>query len=233
MANFRILFLFTFLNVAIMSDKTFGQGDTLIYIGDPLCSWCYGFAPELDNVRAAFPDVPFEMVMGGLRPGGRESISDLSSFLKEHWTEVYRKTKRPFNFGILKQGDVIYDTEYACRSVVVAGQLMPDKKYEYFQAVQNAFYQDNILPNDVDAYVQIAIKIGMDGRTFHEKFKKRQSKADTYSEIDLAAKMGVTSFPTLIAKRNGKLFIVAQGYTDSEIMIAKLRGREFGTTTTN
>lgn len=23
----------------------------LIYIGDPLCSWCYGIAPELDKLK--------------------------------------------------------------------------------------------------------------------------------------------------------------------------------------
>ncbi len=204
------------------------SGDTLIYIGDPLCSWCYGFGPELDSVRAAFPDVPFEMIMGGLRPGGRESMADLRGFLREHWTEVYKATKMPFNFAILDQGDVIYDTEYACRAVVVAGQINPALKAPFFKEVQKAFYQDNILPNDIDAYVQIAIKMGLDGQDYHTRLKNRQSKADTYSEIDLAATMGVRSFPTLIVKMNGKLYIAASGYTKSEIIIAKLKGRGLG-----
>ena len=30
------------------------QRDTLIYIGDPMCSWCYGFAPEMDKILEAF-----------------------------------------------------------------------------------------------------------------------------------------------------------------------------------
>jgi putative protein-disulfide isomerase len=200
----------------------------LIYVGDPMCSWCYGFAPELDSVRAAFPDIPFEVVMGGLRPGGRETMLDLRGFLREHWTEVFRATGQKFNFAILEQGDVIYDTEYACRAVVVADQLKPGIRLEYFKAVQKAFYQDNILPNDVDAYVQLAISMGMDGKTFHEKFKHRQSKADTYSEFELAAAMGVRSFPTLIAKMNGKLYLVSNGYSKADKMIALLHGKEFG-----
>jgi putative protein-disulfide isomerase len=221
-----------FIFIIIMSFMSMinaqAQKDTLIYIGDPLCSWCYGISPEIEKVREAFPNIPFEMVMGGLRPGGRETITELRSFLREHWTEVFRATKQPFNFAILEKGDVIYDTEYACRAVVVADQLKPGIRFEYFKAVQKAFYQDNILPNDVDAYVQLAASFGIDAETFHKKFKGSQSKADTYSEFDLAASMGVTSFPTLIAKMNGKLFLVSAGYANADTLIAKLKGRGFG-----
>ncbi|MBK9151344.1 MAG: hypothetical protein IPM26_10245 [Saprospiraceae bacterium] len=24
--------------------------DTLIYVGDPMCSWCYGFSPKVDKL---------------------------------------------------------------------------------------------------------------------------------------------------------------------------------------
>jgi len=28
-----------------------GEGSTLIYISDPMCSWCYGFAPEISEIK--------------------------------------------------------------------------------------------------------------------------------------------------------------------------------------
>jgi putative protein-disulfide isomerase len=212
----------------ITTSKSMAQQDTLIYIGDPLCSWCYGIAPDIAKVKAAFPNVPFEMVMGGLRPGGRESLMDLKKFLHHHWLEVAQTTGQKFNFGILEKGDVIYDTEYACRAVIVADQVMPGIKYDYFNAVQTAFYQDNIKPNDVDAYVQLAIKLGLDGQAFHKKFQHRQSRGDAYSEFDLAGAMGVKSFPTVIAKMNNKLYLVTSGYANADKMIAILKGRGFG-----
>lgn len=60
----------------------------LIYIGDPMCSWCYGFSPELEKVKQAYPTIKFTMIMGGLRAGGNESLEDLSGYLKGHWKEV-------------------------------------------------------------------------------------------------------------------------------------------------
>ena len=40
----------------------------LIYIADPMCSWCYGFGPELSKLLARHPDATVDVVMGGLRP---------------------------------------------------------------------------------------------------------------------------------------------------------------------
>lgn len=41
----------------------------LVCYGDPMCSWCYGFGPELAALLEARPDVPLRIVVGGLRNG--------------------------------------------------------------------------------------------------------------------------------------------------------------------
>ena len=201
------------------------QKDTLIYIGDPMCSWCYGFSPELDKIKAAFPKTPFEIVMGGLRPGGTEKMSDLRDFLHEHWTEVHRASGQRFNFAILKKSEITYDTEPACRAVILAGKMNPDIKFDFFKAIQESFYIQNNLPNDDDTYVQIAVKMGLDPEKFHSLFKKSQAKMDAYSDFDLAVAMGVTSFPALIAKIEGKLYMVSNGYQKAERIIKLLQNR--------
>jgi len=48
---------------------------TLIYVGDPMCSWCYGFGNEISTVISTLGDrVEVEAVMGGLRPYNTETI---------------------------------------------------------------------------------------------------------------------------------------------------------------
>ncbi|MBK8626081.1 MAG: DsbA family protein [Saprospiraceae bacterium] len=208
-----------------MSELSFSQQDTLIYIGDPMCSWCYGFGPELAKIKAAFPETPFEMVMGGLRAGGTETMVDLKDFLKDHWQEVQEATGQPFNYAMLNQHEVVYDTEPSCRAVMVAGRLKPEIKYAYFKAVQESFYFHNTLPNDDDTFVQLAVKFGIDGETFHKLFKKQQSKLDVFSEFELAQKLGVQGFPSLIAKIDGKLYMVTNGYQKAERIIKLLENR--------
>lgn len=201
------------------------QNDTLIYVGDPMCSWCYGFSPELDKVRAAFPNVPFEMVMGGLRAGGTETMGELKDFLYDHWIDVQKASGQKFNFSILDQRDVLYDTEPACRAVIVANKLKPGVGYEFFKSVQESFYVQNNLPADIDTYIHIGERFGIDPELFHKRFKDKQAKADSYSEFDLANAMGVKGFPSLIAKIDGKLYLVTNGYRKSDEIIKLLKGR--------
>ncbi|MBK9735849.1 MAG: DsbA family protein [Saprospiraceae bacterium] len=204
------------------------QSDTLIYIGDPMCSWCYGFTPELDAIKAAFPQSSFEMVMGGLRPDGTETMGDLKEFLWNHWIEVQQASGQKFNFSILNKHDIMYNTEPACRAIIVADKLKPGIKYSYFQAVQKSFYLENNHPGDIDVYTKIAANLGLDADAFYALFQNPQSKMDAYSDFDLAASMGVKGFPALIAKIDGKLYLVTNGYqkADKIIKLLKAKGME-------
>ena len=55
----------------------------LLYFADPMCSWCYGFGPELDGLLRERADLRVQLVMGGLRayhnakadPAFRETIA--------------------------------------------------------------------------------------------------------------------------------------------------------------
>lgn len=199
--------------------------DTLIYIGDPMCSWCYGFSPELDKIILAFPEVPLEIVVGGLRVNGNESMMELHDFLFKHWQDVHKASGQDFNFSILSQSDVLYNTEPACRAVFVIGQLAPEKKYQYFKLVQRGFYYHNLLPHDAENYARMASECGVDFDQFLQIFESRQAKAEVYSDFELAEKLGATGFPTLIAKIDGKLYLAAQGYQKADKIITLLKSR--------
>lgn len=38
----------------------------LVFAGDPMCSWCYGFAKELDNALTKLPPIPLEIRVAGI-----------------------------------------------------------------------------------------------------------------------------------------------------------------------
>ncbi len=209
--------------LSLLSFEMSSQKDTLIYVGDPMCSWCYGFSPELDKVRAAFPDIPIKIVVGGLRAGGKETMADLGGFLHEHWTEVSDRTGQPFRYDILKQTHILYDTEPACRAVVTMGLLKPDAKYEFFKALQKSFYYDNDKPGVAATYVSIAKKFGVNEAAFKAKFESAEIIQLTRSEFELSHRMGVNGFPALLASIQGKLQVVTNGYAKADKIIAILK----------
>ena len=214
--------ILTFL-IILSSIKMNSQNDTLIYVGDPMCSWCYGFSPELDQIKATFPNTPFKMIMGGLRVGGSETLGDLSEFLKEHWTEIHTLTGQEFKYDILNQTSLLYNTEPACRAVIVAGDLKPEIKYEFFKAVQESFYYHNDIPGTSETYAQIAVRFGINEQTFVKQFEDAKAKVDTQAEFKLAQAMGVSGFPTLLVKIDGKVYLVSNGFQKASRIITALR----------
>lgn len=217
----RIFILLTFLNIQLAKS----QNDTLIYIGDPMCSWCYGFGPELDKIIKAFPNTPFEIIMGGLRPEGRETIGDLKEFLWNHWKEVQIRSGQKFNFSILNKEEMFYDTEPACRAVVIMRRLNHDCAYDFYKAAQHSFFYENIDPLEGETYARLAKDFGVDEEIFLDLFNDEQSKADTYSDFSLAEAMGIHSFPTLIAKIDNKLYLVSNGFQNAEQLILRLKAK--------
>lgn len=49
-----------------------------VYVGDPMCSWCWGFAPALEELQDRY-DIPLRTVMGGLRTGPSANEMDQAS----------------------------------------------------------------------------------------------------------------------------------------------------------
>ena len=74
------------------------QQDTLFYIGDPMCSWCYGFSSQLDEVKENLPEnVQLQLIMGGLRANGTQKMPELKDFLRKHWEEIWRIDRTTFS----------------------------------------------------------------------------------------------------------------------------------------
>lgn len=197
---------------------------TLIYVGDPMCSWCYGFTNELDEaVGELSNEVNFELIMGGLRPYNDESMYDLKNFLVDHWEEVHARTGQKFSYDILEQKEMMYDTEPACRAVVTLKSIEPSLVHTYFKSTQHSFYFQNKNPLSSETYSELAQKLGIDKDTFESKFNSEEMKQAVKDEFSYAAQLGATSFPTLILKQGENYYLVSRGYSKSEVIVKSIR----------
>ncbi len=195
----------------------------LIYVGDPMCSWCYGFAEEITAVKEALEgQVDFQLVMGGLRPYNTQTMSDLGEFLKHHWEDVNKRSKQPFIYDILEDTSFVYDTEPPCRAVVVVRNIDSNKEFEFFKAVQKAFYLENKNTNELETYLQIAENLGMSKSAFKKHFLSEEYKVKVAQDFQLARSIGANSFPTVLLEINGQYEVVASGYSTAEKVLARV-----------
>ena len=192
----------------------------LIYVGDPMCSWCYGIAPELEKLQEDLEDdITLEIVMGGLRPYNTQKMIELKSFLTHHWEDVNKASGQEFNYGILDDTELVYDTEPPSRALIAVRNMDESKAMRFFFEIQELFYLKNKNMFLVETYEDIINGMGLDYNTFKEHFESEELKRQTKKDFLRASEYGVRSFPTLLLIEGDKRNIIAQGYTKAESML--------------
>lgn len=190
------------------------EENSLIYVGDTLCSWCYGFAPELDRFITNHPELKLRMVQGGLRPYGTEMLHDMKDFLQSHYTEIEKRTGQPFAKDLFDKENFVVDTEPASRAVVVCRIMAPNKELDFFKAVQHAFYLETQNINKVETFLEVAKKLGLDIDKYAELFESEEAKYATKTDFQLSSEMGVKGFPSVILKIKGMFYMISNGYRE-------------------
>ncbi len=196
-------------------------GARLIYVGDPLCSWCYGFGPQITALREALGRrAGLQVILGGLRPYTTEPWDEgLRNYLREAWQNVASASGQPFNFEVLKREDFVYDTEPACRAVVTAHAMREDAALPVFLAIQEAFYRDNRDPLQPEVLGSIAEENGLEQPDFLARFATEEMQTTTRAHFEASRHMGVQGFPTVLIEGDGQVGLLAHGYAQAEPMI--------------
>jgi putative protein-disulfide isomerase len=196
----------------------------LIYVMDPMCSWCYGFAPVVEGLVNEYKgSLQFKIVMGGLRPGTEKPLdAQMKETIKHHWQDVNKVTEQPFDFTFFDREEFIYDTEPACRAVVTMRYLKPVCELDFVKAIQTAFYANN---NDVtkrDVLASIAYQFGVEEESFLEKFDSDEMKEKTQQDFNIARHLQATAFPSLYLLNGTSIHLINRGYRPYDGMKAHL-----------
>lgn len=197
----------------------------LIYIGDPMCSWCWGSSNVVKEARAFALEkgIQFSAIVGGLRPGGGDEWNDaMKRFLRKEWANIQQATKQPFSFKILDREQFNYDTEPSCRAVVVArdlwqGQDDNDQKLlEFFSAIQYKFYVGGEDPTSLDFYKSICLEHHIDFDKFSALFESDEAKNKTHEEFLLNRSWNIRGFPSFALRVGNQVTPIGSGYMQIE-----------------
>jgi len=204
----------------------------LIFVADPMCSWCYGFGKELTTFSQTHPELPLSIVLGGVRAGETAVLDDEGKqFRLGHWARVEAASGLPFNReALLARQGFVYDTEPICRAVVAARRLAPQADLlAVFRALQHAFYVDGLDTTDGAVLAQVGAAIlhasgqPVTAEQFLAEWQADATLAETQADFLQARRWGVRSFPALLIEIAGQLHAISPGYTSAATLEVNLQ----------
>lgn len=190
------------------------QQRILWYFADPMCSWCWGFAPVIGAIRETCSErMKIALMLGGLRPGTTEPMTPESrEEILHHWREVHRMTGQPFAFeGAMPEG-FIYDTEPPSRAVIAVADIRPEVIFPYFKSVQEAFYAHGQNVTQPDTLADLVEQHNMERSVFLDRFNSDDIRKKTQTHFQIARQSGVRGFPTVILQSGNTGTLLTHGY---------------------
>ena len=198
-----------------MTDHSAVTPSHLLYFADPMCSWCYGFAPVIVAISEHFGDrLPLRVVVGGLRAGNTQAMREQDrEYISGAWKRVSEASGQPFDFRFFDRETFVYDTEPACRAVVTMRNRRPELTLAMKSAISTAFYANNRDVTKDDVLGDVAGEVGDERTAFLADFLSPEIRNETFRDFLFAQQSGVHGFPCLlVGSEDSSYVLVTNGY---------------------
>jgi len=198
---------------------------TLIYVHDPMCSWCWGFTDVYQQLVEQLPaEIDVLRLLGGLAPDSDVPMPEsMRAMLQQTWHRI--ETMIPgkvFNFDFWDQCVPRRSTYPACRAVIAAREQGNQYDVIMTQAIQQAYYQQARNPSDDETLIELAGEIGLDQHRFAGQLRDSVSHQQLLDEINSARSIGIDSFPSLMLERGGQHYPVLSNYTNVDPILNQI-----------
>ncbi|WP_028468652.1 DsbA family protein [Neptunomonas japonica] len=197
----------------------------LLYVMDPMCSWCWAFSPTIQAIKKHFPTLTIQYVMGGLATDSDSTMSlEQQKAIQSIWHQIEAKTGAQFNYDFWTQCTPRRSTWRACRAIIVADQLQPGSASTMAQAIQQAYYLEAKNPSDSATLTALATTIGIDTTEFSIQLDAQDTHQQLKNHMMISQQLDVSGFPALRAVKGQQAIRISDGYCSSEGVIKRLQG---------
>ena len=123
----------------------------LIYVHDPMCSWCYGFAKAYHQLIDKLPeDIEIIRLLGGLAPDTDEIMPESTrQMVRQNWERISEVIPGvEFNYDFWTNCQPRRATYPSCRSVIAAREQGEEYDDLITRQIHQAYYQQARNPSE-------------------------------------------------------------------------------------
>jgi putative protein-disulfide isomerase len=197
----------------------------LLYVHDPMCSWCWAFRPAFASLREQLPrELRLRKVVGGLAPDDDQPMpEEMRARLRGIWQRIQDTVPGTrFNFAFWENCVPRRSTYNACRAVLAAARISPRSEDLMIEAIQWAYYVEARNPSDVETLVDLASEVGLDRARFAAEFSSEAVEARLREETAFARRPPFQGFPSLAIQAETGLYPIAVDYRDAHPMLRQI-----------
>ena len=187
-----------------------------------MCSWCWGFKKTFTRLQEELPSkLKLTYLLGGLAKDTNNPMPKIMQRnIQDTWHQIEKEIPgTSFNFSFWQNNTPRRSTYPACRAVIAARKLNPNKHQEMIIAIQDAYYKRALNPSDNTVLAQLASEISLDKTLFNDSLDSPEIKSELDHEVALSRKLGAQGFPSLIINHSNKTNFISIDYNNHQPML--------------
>jgi len=206
----------------------------LYYVHDPMCSWCWGFYPQWQALKAALTQeyqnsIIIENVVGGLAKDTHEPMPEsMQQTIQGYWREVQAQLNTEFNFDFWTLNTPRRSTFNACRASLAITRQCHDVESKntaqnaMIDAIQRAYYLRALNPSDVEVLSLLAEELGFSRAQFESDMLSTSVQKEFDDQLQLARSLPIDGFPSLVLEVKKQFHKIPRDYHDHRNMLAAI-----------
>lgn len=197
----------------------------LIYVHDPMCSWCFGFSKVYQQLTEQLPEnVALIRLLGGLAPDTDKIMPESTrQMVQQNWRRIEQHIPGvEFNYDFWTKCQPRRTTYPACRAVIAAREQGDEYDISMTRQIQQAYYRQARNPSDNETLIELAGEIGLDQERFSVQLVAEHTQQRLLDEIANTRAIGVSGFPSLVLQNDDGLQSVLVNYTDVNAVLEQI-----------
>ena len=199
--------------------------NTLYFIHDPMCSWCWAFRATWLKVLSQLPShIDISYLLGGLAPDSNLPMSlETQKYVRDNWIKIQKVVPgTQFNYDFWTLNEPRRSTYLSCRAVISAKKQHPDFEVLMIEGIQKAYYLNALNPSNEDTLIKIARDIGLNVEKFKIALKSTKVNELLLDQIKMIKTMPISGFPSLVLVKDKDLVSIKIDFLEPNYIINQI-----------
>lgn len=196
---------------------------TVLFVTDPLCSWCWGMADAIDTVRTRLAGAfGFDLVLGGINTDSTQPVGSYGRrLMRRLWQEVAATTGQPF--AELPAAAYVHNSVPVCLALEHLRVVRGEPPFTQLHALQRRFFTRGEDITDPACLLHMLRAEGVVIESFETLSNDTALRERLRFQFSMARSFGTEAMPSVLLRRGADTRLLAGGYLDAQMLEAVIR----------